>query len=240
LETLLFGMLVTGFASGVHCVAMCGGFVAAFAVAPPIRVLQRSQRTSRDWLRQLALSLGRITSYSAAGAIAGALGGFAATIAPALPAQTVLFVLANVMLVLVGLAIAGGGRGFVGLEALAMPLWRVLQPGAARLLSAQDFTSAFAAGLVWGWLPCGLVYGALAAAMFAGSPAGGALAMLAFGLGTLPNLLAVGIAGVHLRAWMGRRSIRMSAAALVLGMGAFGLVRAGGIPDAIRERLLCL
>jgi sulfite exporter TauE/SafE len=80
-----------------------------------------------------------------------------------------------------------------------------------------------------GWLPCGLVYGALTAAAFAGSPAGGAAAMLAFGLGTLPWLLAVGVGAARLRAWMGRRAVRLAAGGTVLGFGAFGLARAGTV-----------
>jgi len=239
-EPLLLGMLVAGFASGVHCAGMCGGFVSAFSTARTVRFGGASAAAGPEWPRQLALSAGRITSYAAAGAIAGALGGAGAWIAGALPAQTVLFVFANAMLVLTGLYIAGAGRGLARLESLGAPLWRVLQPRAARLLGARTLQATFAAGVLWGCLPCGLVYGALAAAAFAGSPARGAAAMLAFGLGTLPNLLVIGVAAARLRAWSGKRAARLAAGALVLGFGVFGLARAGGVGESIRQGLLCL
>jgi sulfite exporter TauE/SafE len=214
--------------------------VGAFAAARTIRI-QRSRRgASPEWLSQLTLSAGRIASYAAAGAIAGAIGGAGASLGDALPVQTALFVLANAMLVLTGLYIAGAGRGLARLEALGAPLWRVLQPGAARLLGARTLPSTFAAGMLWGWLPCGLVYGALAAAAFAGSPARGAAAMLAFGLGTLPNLLAIGVAAARLRDWAAHRAVRLTAGALVLGFGTYGLARAGGLSESLQREWFCL
>ncbi len=94
-------------------------------------------------------------------------------ISGALPAQTVLFVLANAMLVLMGLYLAGAGRLLVRLEAVGAPVWRSLQPLAARLLPAETLPQSFAAGAVWGWLPCGLVYGALAARRSPAAPIAG-------------------------------------------------------------------
>jgi sulfite exporter TauE/SafE len=139
-----------------------------------------------------------------------------------------------------GLYLAGAGRALVRLEALGAPIWRSVQPLAARLLPADTLPQAFAAGALWGWLPCGLVYGALAAAAFAGSPGRGALVMLAFGLGTAPNLLAAGLAAARVRAWAGRRSVRVAVGTLVLGSGLFGLAHASGLAEGIRRGLLCL
>ncbi|HMA90625.1 MAG TPA: sulfite exporter TauE/SafE family protein [Burkholderiales bacterium] len=225
---LPLALLVTGFLSGVHCVGMCGGIVCAFSP------------NGGGLRRQLAFNFGRITSYAAVGAGAGLIGSAGAWAAGAAPAQAALYVLANAMLVLVGLHLAGAGRLLGGIEALGAPLWRRLQPLAARLLPAQRPSQAYAAGLVWGWLPCGLVYGALAAAAFAGGPAAGALAMLAFGLGTLPNLLAAGLAAARLRAFTARRAVRLAAGALVFGFGAVGLAQAAGIAGGLRNSLLCL
>jgi hypothetical protein len=239
-EALLLGMLVMGFASGLHCAGMCGGYVGAFAAARTLRLRKSRRDAAPEWLSQLVLSAGRIASYTAAGAIAGAVGGASARLADALPVQTALFVLANAMLVLTGLYIAGAGRGLARLEALGGPLWRALQPGAARLLGARTLPSTFAAGMLWGWLPCGLVYGALAAAAFAGSPARGAAAMLAFGLGTLPNLLAIGVAAARLRGWASHRAVRLAAGALVLGFGTYGLARAGGLAERLPREWFCL
>ncbi|HEY3075290.1 MAG TPA: sulfite exporter TauE/SafE family protein, partial [Burkholderiales bacterium] len=146
---LALSMLLLGLASGVHCVGMCGGFVAAFTRRPviPIRPVRSAQRL-------LAFNAGRITSYAIAGAVAGIAGGELASV---LGAQSALYVLANVMLVAIGLHLAGAAS-LVHLEKLGAPLWRRVQPLAAKTM---DGRSAYAMGLLWGWIPCGLVYGAL-------------------------------------------------------------------------------
>jgi sulfite exporter TauE/SafE len=232
---LPLAVLAAGFASGVHCIGMCGGIVGAFSARRAL-----SPADTPEWPRHLAFNAGRITSYAAAGAFVGGVGGVGVWVSGALPAQTALFVLANAMLVLMGLYLAGVGRTLVRLEVLGAPIWRSVQPLAARLLPADTLPQSFAAGAVWGWLPCGLVYGALAAAAFTGSPGNGALVMLAFGLGTLPNLLAAGLAAARLRAWAARRAVRVAAGTLVLGFGVFGLAHASGLAEGIRRGLLCL
>ena len=237
---LPLAMLAAGFASGVHCLGMCGGIVSAFSARRVILSPEGRRAAQPEWPRQLAFNAGRIASYTAAGTIAGGVGGLGVWLAGTLPVQTVLFVLANAMLVLMGLYIAGAGRALVRLEAFGAPLWRKLQPLAARLLPADTLGQSFAAGALWGWLPCGLVYGALAAASFAGSPGSGALVMAAFGLGTLPNLLAAGLAAARLRAWATRRPVRLAAGALILGFGVIGLAHASGLAEGIRRGLLCL
>ena len=228
MDALFLAMLAAGLASGLHCVGMCGGIVAAFDFDRVIPI-----RAKTNWQRRLAFNLGRISTYAVAGAAAGLLGD-AVYAAGALPAQTVLYVAANIMLVLMGLHLAGAGRVLGRIEALGAPLWRRLQPLAARLLPARTLPQSYAAGLVWGWLPCGMVYAALAGAMLAGSAAHGALAMTAFGLGTLPFLLAAGWLASRLRAW------RIAVGGAVLGFGTYGLAHAGGLGEAIGRGLLCL
>ena len=224
-------MLAAGFAAGVHCVGMCGGIAAAFDSSRVIPIREKTH-----WGRRLAFNLGRISSYAAAGAAAGTLGA-AAYAAGVLPAQETLQVAANVLLVCVGLYLAGADRLLSRLEALGLPLWRLLQPFAARLLPARTLPRAYAAGLVWGWLPCGMVYAALAAATFAGDGVRGALGMAAFGLGTLPLLLAAGWLAARLRAW------RLAAGALLLAFGTFGLAygfdAGNGLAEVVRLGLLC-
>jgi hypothetical protein len=221
-------LFLLGLASGVHCVGMCGGIVAAFTAPQPLVSARKLRRT------HLAFNGGRIASYASAGALAGLVGSGAYAIAAA-PAQAALYAAANLMLVLIGLYLAGISGAAAWLERLGAPLWRRLQPLALRLRP-----HSFAAGAVWGWLPCGLVYGALAAAAASGSPARGALAMLAFGLGTLPWMLAAGLAAVRLRGWVSQRAFRVAAGSLVLAFGAWGLARASGLPEALRQTLLCM
>jgi len=230
MEVLPIAMLAAGLASGVHCVGMCGGIVAAFDSKRFIRIEEPGR-----WKRHLAFNLGRISTYVAAGAAVGTLGA-AAYAAGALPAQEMLHLAANGMLVLVGLYLAGADRLLAPLESLGMPLWRRLQPLAARLLPARTMSGAYLAGLAWGWLPCAMVYAALAAATFSGGAAAGALGMAAFGLGTLPFLLGAGWLASRLRDW------RRAAGAAVLGFGVYGLAHAdaGALGEAIRRGLLCL
>ena len=236
---------VGGLASGVHCIGMCGGIASAFAARRviPIRSAPNSAPSfmAREWQRQLLLNAGRLTSYACAGAIAGTLGSAGAFAAEALQMQEILLVFANVMLILMGLYLAGAARVLAPLEALGRPVWRALQPLAGRLHSGDGgLARTYAAGFVWGWLPCGLVYGALGVTVFAGNPATGALGMLAFGLGTLPSLLLAGFAAGRLRRVAASRIARAGAGALVLGFGVVGLARADSLADALRGALLCL
>ena len=214
-------MAALGLASGLHCAGMCGGIVTAFSL-----VHRKENRgcSPVSPLRLLAFNGGRISSYAAGGAIVGTLGslGWYAS-----GAQAGLSVLASVVLIFVGVHLAGLRGPMRFLESLGVPLWRRIQPLAGRLTSEPGLPAAYCAGLAWGWLPCGLVYGALTAAAFAGSPAQGAAAMLAFGLGTLPWLLAAGVAAARLRSWMASKPIRLGVGGAVLGFGVFGLAHAG-------------
>jgi uncharacterized protein len=209
-------MAALGLASGVHCAGMCGGIVTAFSLSSSAR--------NGAGIRLLSFNFGRISSYALGGAIVAAIGslGWYAS-----GAQAGLSALASVVLILVGLHLAGLRGPMRFLESLGVPLWRRIQPLAARLTKKPGLPAAYAAGLAWGALPCGLVYGALTAAAFAGSPAQGAAAMLAFGLGSLPWLLAAGVAAAQLRAWLAKAPVRLGVGGTVLGFGVFGLAHAG-------------
>jgi sulfite exporter TauE/SafE len=221
---LPLALFLGGLASGLHCAGMCGGISAGFSL------LQKE----RIWTRQLAFNAGRITSYAAAGAAAGALGSAGAYMAAALPAQTLLYLFSSAFVLLVGINLTGLALPLNGLEKIGLPLWRRVQPLAARLLPARTLAQAYAAGLAWGWLPCGLAYGALLAAVFAGGPWQGALAMAAFGAGTLPWLLIAGVAAARLRQWTGVRVLRRAAGALLIGFGTWGLAH------GVEQTMLCL
>jgi sulfite exporter TauE/SafE len=222
----LGAMAALGLASGLHCVGMCGGIVTAFGM-----------RRERQWAHTVLFNAGRVSSYALAGAAAGAVGGLGWY---ASGGQSALFVLANVVLILVGLHLAGLQSPMRSMERLGAPLWRRVQPFAARLLQLRTPGGAYRAGLAWGWLPCGLVYGALVASAFSGSAADGAAGMAAFGLGTAPWLLAAGAAAARLRAWTTRRAVRVGVGAALLGFGTWGLAHAAHLPAIIRESLACL
>jgi len=246
IEVPSIGIAVAGFAlglvSGVHCIGMCGGIVAAFSSQRGIVriVMNKASVVERPRIVLLGLfNLGRISAYTLAGAVAGAIGGAGAYASQAVEFQVGLFVVANLMLVLIGLYLAGLSPALARIERLGVPLWRRIQPVAARFLPADTPLRSLVAGSLWGWLPCGLVYGMLATAVATGSPGGGALVMLAFGLGTLPNLMLAGVAFSRMHKFAARPLVRQLAGALVLVFGIFGLARAAELGEAIRRGVLC-
>ena len=231
--------LLLGLASGVHCIGMCGGIVAAFSTQKVVHGPSDSPRAAS--LPLLALfNTGRVGAYATAGALAGAVGSAGGYAASVVGVQTAFYVLANVMLVLIGLHLAGISPLLARLEALGGPVWRRLRPVAARFLPADTPLRALVAGSLWGWLPCGLVYGMLATAVATGSAASGALVMAAFGLGTVPNMMLAGFALARLRRLVAHRAVRLAAGGFVLAFGVFGLARAADIGEAVRRGLLCL
>ena len=233
---------LVGLLGGAHCVAMCGGIVGALNLhrrdIDPVRLGHGGAAVaavSAQAPLHLSYSLGRIGSYAAAGAVAGGVGGTAALLEAVLPAQIVLAVAANGLVVLLGLYLAGLGRSVSGLERLGMALWRKVSPLGRRWLPVDTVPRALGVGAVWGWLPCGLVYSVLALALVSGSAARGALVMLAFGLGTLPNLLAAGLAVGTLRSALGHRGVRLAAGLGVAALGLFGALRTPGLIEHVKQ-----
>lgn len=248
---LVFTAFLVGLFSGVHCVAMCGGVVSALSmprVTGEVRLQPGGAATMRGGISafaaglpvQLAYSGGRISSYGVAGGVAGGIGGMALLTGSVLPVQTILAVLANGLLLLLALHLAGIGRWVARLESLGGPVWRRLAPYGRRFIPADTPGRAFAVGAVWGWLPCGLVYSTLAMALMSGSAGRGAAVMLAFGLGTLPNLVAAGLAVQRMRPLLMRPAVRRAAAAVVAVLALAGLARVPAVHELIRTGLLCL
>jgi sulfite exporter TauE/SafE len=227
--------LAIGLASGPHCLAMCGGIAAAFGARRviPIVPLGTAGAAATDISRLVAFNTGRIAAYGIAGAVVGALGAVGGYLAGSVAWQSALLVAANLLLVLAGLSLAGASGAIGRVEALGAPLWRRIQPFAARALETPSHAAAVAAGSLWGWLPCGLVYTALAGAAVSGGAAQGAQWMLAFGLGTLPWLLAAGFAGGRLRVHAASRPVRVVAGVLLLSYGVSGLLRLPGITERL-------
>jgi len=213
-EISLLTVFLAGLLGGTHCVGMCGGIVAAMS-------LQGGRKQPLGF--HLGYNLGRIASYSLAGALAGLIGSAAFLSDALLPIQKTLYVLAQIVLTLMGLYLAGLSRAVLWLERAGGGLWRRLQPLFGRLLPIRDFPGALVAGAVWGWLPCGLVYSVLITALASGRAASGALLMLVFGLGTLPNLLAMGWAAESLRRLTADRTVKLIAGLTVAGFGVWGL-----------------
>lgn len=220
--SLLTAFLV-GLLGGVHCVGMCGGIVGTLTMGLPREV---RGSLARLLPYQLAYNGGRILGYTAAGALMGGLGTLIATLMPVQTAQRGLYLVAAVFMILLGLYLGGWWQGLARLERLGGGLWRRIEPLGRRLLPIRSPLAAVGLGFVWAWIPCGLVYSVLIWSVSAGSALDGALLMLAFGLGTLPNLLGMGmLAGAAARladqVW-----VRRAAGLLVLGFGLYALWQA--------------
>lgn len=216
LETSLLAVFLTGLLGGGHCVGMCGGIVTAMS-------FQAGQ--AQPFTFHLAYSAGRIASYVAAGALAGLVGAAAFLSDTLYPLQQGLYLLAQGVLILLGLYLAGLNQAVLVLEKAGGGLWRRVQPLLARVMPVRSLPQALAAGALWGWLPCGLVYSVLVSALAAGGAAQGGLLLLAFGLGTLPNLLLMGWAAESLRGLVRKPWLRRLAGLSVAGLGVWGLVQ---------------
>lgn len=231
----LFPIFLAGLVGGVHCVGMCGGIVGAFSAtgrrAFPVPVVTMTAATAIDatmgnGLRMTAYHAGRIGSYMTAGTIAGGVIGGVQSLAQLAWLQLAGLWLANLMLIALGLYLMRAWLGLTWLEAKGQLLWRHLQPYTRRLLPLDSPGKALALGMLWGWLPCGMVYSMLTLAMLAGSATRGAAVMLAFGLGTLPALASAGLVGTRLAEDMRTPRMRQAAGLIVLGFGIFGIARA--------------
>ena len=234
----LLPFFVIGLLGSVHCVGMCGGIVAAFSVVPavrpfPVAVMAAVPVLSNRLVRVLSYNAGRIGSYAVAGAVLGGVANGARMLTGFAAFQLGGLWLANLMLVVLGLYLTGAWQGLVRIESLGQSLWKLLQPLTRHLLPLDSPLKMFAMGSLWGWLPCGMVYSVLLTAMLTGSALSGASVMLAFGLGTLPTLLVMGVLGTQLRVVMQKPGVRVGSGVLVLAFGLLGLWHAAhGMPGS--------
>ena len=210
-ESSFLALFLVGLLGGTHCIGMCGGIVGALSAGGGKLRLA------------LAYNAGRIVSYAAAGAFAGAVGEAGIALAGPLPARLVLAALANLMLMALGLYLMGATRLLSVVERAGQYLWRRIQPLTRRFVPARRAAQAFPLGLLWGWLPCGMVYSALTLALTSGSAGRGAGLMLAFGLGTLPTLLLAGLMAARLNVLLARPVVRYAAGFIILAYGVWGL-----------------
>ena len=213
---LTFGAaILVGLLGSSHCIGMCGGIVAALNMG----IDPGPAGARKPIIRyQLAYNGGRIISYVLVGLVAGALGaGLMALGIKPIAGK----LLAAGFLVALGLYLANWWRGLVALERLGARLWRHIQPLGKRLLPIRNPLHAFLLGMLWGWLPCGLVYAAVAWSLTTADPYQGALLMLGFGLGTMPALLIAGNLFNYLRERMRAPLLRTTAGVLIIAFGIY-------------------
>ncbi|MBF0454223.1 MAG: sulfite exporter TauE/SafE family protein [Magnetococcales bacterium] len=187
ISSQLFEFLVVGLLSAIHCLIMCGGIVGALTISLPIQTRQ----SPKALFEILAIfSLGRLVSYALAGFFAGLFGELLVnTFSLQESHSQILYSLSLVVLVGIGLHIAGWFPEVARLEKVGSRLWRWIEPVAQSLLPVESRFQALILGFLWGWLPCGVTYSVLIWSALLGDSLSGALAMGAFGLGTVPGIL---------------------------------------------------
>lgn len=211
---------LVGLLGGVHCLSMCGGLVGSLTIGLDPRI-------RRDpWLMlpyQVTYNLARIAGYATAGAIFGGLGAMLLQLDAFHLMQRLLYGIAALVMILLGLYLGGWWRLIGRVERVGTLIWRRLEPYARRILPVRTPLQAAALGYLWAWIPCGLVYSVLITAMASGSVLKGILVMLAFGAGTLPNLLGIGLLAGAAARIAGNVWIQKMAGVLVIGFGAYAL-----------------
>src|SRR5262245_20456281 len=171
----LSAALTAGFAGSSHCVVMCGGLAGALGMRT-----RATNNSASAVLRDVSLyHVGRLSGYASAGALFGAFGE-AMQSGLNLPTLSMTFrIAAGVLLVLVALKLATGLNPTAWLERVGARFWKLLQPLARRSIERRTTAHSLMLGLLWGWLPCGLVYSTLLYAALSGSAVGGSTIMLA-------------------------------------------------------------
>jgi uncharacterized protein len=179
-------VLSLGFLSSIHCLQMCGPIVLTYSVS------LNADNSRRALLpAHLAYNAGRTITYMVLGAIAGAMGGTLGFVGRLAGVQNTAMILAGIAMVVTAIAMFGIGPGSRFLSKMTIPR-KLLKP-VGNLISSKSAGSKFLLGLLLGLMPCGLVYAALMKAVGTASIIGGALTLLAFGIGTTFALLAIGL-----------------------------------------------
>lgn len=205
---------LAGLFGSTHCLGMCGAIV----------ILFERTRERGSWLRRLVYNLGRLGFYLLLGIVAGA-GGAVLTRATGVGTGLMLLrLLAGLLVIAIGLNLLFNWSSTRFIEEAGAKLWRRVSPLARNLLPVTTLPKAFGAGLLWGALPCGLVYSAVALAATAGTVTGGGLTMFAFWLGTAPALLLAGASAERLAQWKSKRLFRRLAGGVMIAVGSLALM----------------
>lgn len=205
----LAAAFVTGLLGSAHCFGMCGGISGLFAV----NAAAASLKTQVP--RAIAYNVGRVLTYALLGTAVALLGKSIVDSIPTLAAPVRLA--SGLLIILIGMQVAFNWRILAPIENVGAKLWHKVAPTAKGLLPVQSAAQALVLGLIWGLLPCGLVYSVLLLAASTTDPLGGSVVMLAFGLGTMPAMIATGLSASKLSQFMSRK--RLGAGLLIVLIG---------------------
>lgn len=206
---------ITGLLGSAHCFGMCGGISGLFAINANVASLKT------QFPKAIAYNAGRILSYAILGVAVALLG---KTLVSGIPDITAPVRFASgVLIILVGLQLAFGWRVLAPLETAGAKIWKRIAPAAKGLVPVESLTQALGLGLIWGWLPCGLVYSVLLLAATTAEPGNGGLVMIAFGLGTTPAMLATGMSASKLAQFMSGKRLGAGLLIIVIGLATIAM-----------------
>ncbi len=227
--TDLLPILAAAFAAGLlgsaHCLGMCAGISGLFAAGATVASIKTQLPLA------IAYNLGRVMSYAFLGVTVAMIGSTAVSAIPDLAGPV--RIASGALIVVVGLQVAFGWRLLARVEKIGAMIWNRLVPHAKRLIPASSVTRAAGLGLIWGWLPCGLVYSVLLLAATTAEPASGGLVMIAFGSGTMPAMILSGLSASKLSAFMSRNRLGAGLLIVLLGIATLAMPILGisGGPD---------
>ncbi|WP_434360767.1 sulfite exporter TauE/SafE family protein [Parasalinivibrio latis] len=211
-----FAAVLVGFLGAGHCISMCGGIAASLCSGVP-----NSASGTMKWLYLLNYNIGRIFSYCVAGGLVGGVFASAVEITGWQSGLMWLRGMAAIMLILMALYISRIWQGITYIERGGKAIWRYISPLTSRFIPLPNAWSALPFGILWGWLPCGLVYSALSWAAVSGSVTSGIFVMLGFGTGTLPAMLFMAGIGIKAAGFLNSGPFRYTASALLFGYGIY-------------------
>jgi len=209
-----------GLLGGVHCLGMCGGVVALLNAGLDEDIRLNKTKTSYF---HFYYNFGRVLSYVIFGALFGLAGELLSKSLEFGLFENVLRMLSGLLMVMVGFYIAGWSSSIQILERIGSKLWVKIQPITKKLLPIKNPKSAIIIGLLWGWMPCGLIYGALGFAILSASAFNGSMVMLAFGIGTLPSLFLMAGLSTQLGYLTKQPLIRKTSGALIILLGVVAI-----------------
>jgi len=215
-ELTLISALLVGFFGSVHCIGMCSGIVGALTIGQPDTI---KYNPGIMLPYHVFYNLGRIFSYTIAGGIAGFIGSRLIHTASLPHGQLVGMLISDLFMIALGLYISGWWHGLALLEKVGGLIWKTIQPASKLFFPVRHSWQALMLGLIWGWLPCGMVYAVLAWSLSAGSTIQGAMLMTAFGIGTLPALFALGAFAKWLDDLRTHSRVRQAAGVVILSFG---------------------
>ena len=212
---VLGAAFLAGILGSAHCFGMCAGISGLFAVNANVQALKTQVP------KAIAYNLGRVLTYAILGVVVALLGKGAVDSIPALGPPVRLA--SGVLIILVGLQLAFNWRVLAPLESAGAKIWQRIAPAAKGLVPVETLPQALGLGLIWGWLPCGLVYSVLLLAATTADAAAGGLAMIAFGLGTMPAMIATGVSASKIAQFMAGKRLGAGLLIVVLGIATIAM-----------------